>query len=204
MFQRASFDENFFENKEEIGKLRLQLLKSLAFYYFLSLFIDFFRLNGISIPYKSPPDFSTCVDPESCREQLKICKEKVENLPLKINHLDKIFGNIEEEGVQNLCLSWRNGENLAITGPNGSGKSTTLKAIMKFFGVVKGNVTTFGDKSGIYKLMENGFFLSEEPNFWEELEIEEHFRLVGILKGMGKDDSKFWMESFELVPVNNM
>ena len=75
------------------------------------------------------------------------------------------------------------GQSLGIAGPNGSGKTTLLNLIMGDFFMSKGTVRSFG--SGILlNGLKNCFYLRAEDVLFEELSVEEHFKLFQIIAGI--------------------
>ncbi|KAM0521839.1 hypothetical protein ACHAPE_002401 [Trichoderma viride] len=80
----------------------------------------------------------------------------------------------EVVAVNNLTLTAKRGEILALLGANGSGKSTTLDAIAGISDFTSGNISV--DTSG-------GLGFAPQQNvLWDELTVEEHIRLFSRIK----------------------
>ncbi|PTB64675.1 P-loop containing nucleoside triphosphate hydrolase protein [Trichoderma citrinoviride] len=80
----------------------------------------------------------------------------------------------EVVAVDDLTLTAKRGEILALLGANGSGKSTTLDAIAGISDFTSGNISV--DTSG-------GLGYAPQQNvLWDELTVEEHIRLFSRIK----------------------
>lgn len=80
----------------------------------------------------------------------------------------------EVVAVDNLTLTAKKGEILALLGANGSGKSTTLDAIAGISDFTSGNISV--DTSG-------GLGFAPQKNvLWDELTVEEHIQLFSRIK----------------------
>ncbi|KAK4069218.1 hypothetical protein Trihar35433_5797 [Trichoderma harzianum] len=80
----------------------------------------------------------------------------------------------EVVAVDNLTLTAKKGEILALLGANGSGKSTTLDAIAGISNFTSGNMSV--DTSG-------GLGFAPQQNvLWDDLTVEEHIRLFSRIK----------------------
>ncbi|KAL7800168.1 hypothetical protein V8C37DRAFT_364333 [Trichoderma ceciliae] len=80
----------------------------------------------------------------------------------------------EVVAVDNLSLTAKKGEILALLGANGSGKSTTLDAIAGISDFTSGNISV--DTSG-------GLGFAPQQNvLWDDLTVEEHIRLFSRIK----------------------
>jgi ABC-type multidrug transport system ATPase subunit len=80
----------------------------------------------------------------------------------------------EVVAVDNLTLTAKKGEILALLGANGSGKSTTLDAIAGISNFTTGDISV--DTSG-------GLGFAPQHNvLWDELTVEEHIRLFSRIK----------------------
>ncbi|KND92231.1 ABC transporter ced-7 [Tolypocladium ophioglossoides CBS 100239] len=83
--------------------------------------------------------------------------------------------------VDNLTLSVKRGQILALLGANGSGKSTTLDIIAGIGNFTTGNVSI--DASG-------GLGIAPQKNvLWDELTVEEHIKIFNELKSPQKHAS---------------
>ncbi|KAI5866250.1 P-loop containing nucleoside triphosphate hydrolase protein [Durotheca rogersii] len=84
--------------------------------------------------------------------------------------------------VENLSLTARRGQILALLGANGSGKSTTLDSVAGISKLTSGNITIDGT---------GGLGIAPQKNvMWDELTVEEHIRIFNRLKSPGNKASK--------------
>ncbi|KAK3939069.1 hypothetical protein QBC46DRAFT_388735 [Diplogelasinospora grovesii] len=97
----------------------------------------------------------------------------------KPGFIRRMFGFIAKPkepvtAVNNLTLSARRGQILALLGANGSGKSTTLDSIAGTNKLTSGKITIDGT---------GGLGIAPQKNvLWDELTVEEHIRIFNRLK----------------------
>ncbi|POR34497.1 ABC transporter ced-7 [Tolypocladium paradoxum] len=114
-----------------------------------------------------------------------LCVEKMTKI-FRPSLLRRLFSFVspprpEVVAVDNLTLSAKRGQILALLGANGSGKSTTLDIIAGISNFTRGNVSI--DASG-------GLGIAPQKNvLWDELTVEEHIKIFNQLKSPQKHAS---------------
>ncbi|KAL2105855.1 hypothetical protein VUR80DRAFT_7634 [Thermomyces stellatus] len=98
--------------------------------------------------------------------------------------------------VDNLTLSARRGQIVALLGANGSGKSTTLDTIAGMTKLTSGSIKVDGT---------GGLGIAPQKNvFWEELTVEEHIEIFNKLKAplnlATKEENRELIKSIDLEP----
>ncbi len=99
---------------------------------------------------------------------------------LKIEHLDKRFGNIH--AVNNLSFEIKKGNVYGILGPNGSGKSTTLGIILNVVNKTSGTFSWFGGSVSTHEALKRVGAIIERPNFYPYMTAFENLKLVCKIK----------------------
>lgn len=97
----------------------------------------------------------------------------------------RFFGTRKETvvAVNDLNLTVRRGQIMALLGANGSGKTTTLEAIAGLSKVTNGTITVDGS---------SGLGVCPQKNvLWDSLTVEEHIRIFSRLKSAGSGNMKF-------------
>ena len=173
-----------------------------AFWLILACLIDFVGLTKFRIGSMIETKFEEKLDPASAREQEKLAKMKSSEYPLQIYKASKRFPR-KANALNNVSFVWENGTSLGIGGPNGSGKSTLLDVILGVFRTSRGAIKTFGKALNVRGFLE-AYYLTEDDVLWEELTVENHFKLISILRGINDVNTMFWIETFELVAINPM
>eukprot|EP00397_Hematodinium_sp_SG-2012_P000174 GEMP01000174.1.p1 GENE.GEMP01000174.1~~GEMP01000174.1.p1 ORF type:complete len:2794 (+),score=654.50 GEMP01000174.1:281-8662(+) len=111
------------------------------------------------------------------------------NIAVSMQGLHKIYPN-KFLAVNNLSLDLHRGQIVGLLGPNGAGKSTTIALLTGLYAPTKGKIVwqPNGDgKGGTAKKSCIGVCLQQNA-LYEELTVEEHLRLFGVMKGViGKD-----------------
>ncbi|KAM0252803.1 hypothetical protein ACHAQJ_007542 [Trichoderma viride] len=145
----------------------------MAVYPFIAAFVEQ-TLHGVSTGTRSS---TSLTNPDSgISEAVRI--DKMTKI-YKPSHFRKIFSFVspprpEVIAVDNLTLTAKKGEILALLGANGSGKSTTLDAIAGISDFTSGSISV--DTSG-------GLGFAPQQNvLWDELTVEEHIRLFSRIK----------------------
>lgn len=145
---------------------------------------------------------SQVLDQESVKQQMNKAMVDDSSLPLQVFNANKSFRAVGD-AVRNSSFVLESGQSLGIAGANGAGKTTLLNLIMGDYFLSKGNVKSFG--SGILLSgLRNCFYLRDIDVLFEELTVEEHFRLYSILTGMDKTQIMYWIDTFELVAKNRV
>ena len=98
---------------------------------------------------------------------------------LSVEKLSKKYSNKSVLNGINFRLSY--GEIISISGPNGSGKTTFLKCLANLINFDSGNIIS--DK--------NFVFLSDKPNIFGELTIEENLKIILRQYGQSFDEECF-------------
>jgi ABC-2 type transport system ATP-binding protein len=89
------------------------------------------------------------------------------------------------EAVSGLSFSVREGEIVGFLGPNGAGKSSTLKALMGFVPVSKGECSVCGCAAGSVSARRLTGYLPEVAMYYPYLSPFETMTLYGELQGLG-------------------
>ena len=98
---------------------------------------------------------------------------------LSVEKLSKKYSN--KSILNNINFSLSRGEIISISGPNGSGKTTFLKCLANLINFDSGNIIS--DK--------NFVFLSDKPNIFGELTIEENLKIILRQYGQSFDEECF-------------
>ena len=98
---------------------------------------------------------------------------------LSVEKLSKKYSSKSVLNGINFRLSY--GEIISISGPNGSGKTTFLKCLANLINFDSGNIIS--DK--------NFVFLSDKPNIFGELTIEENLKIILRQYGQSFDEECF-------------
>jgi len=110
---------------------------------------------------------------------------------LSVEKLSKKYSNKSVLNGINFRLSY--GEIISISGPNGSGKTTFLKCLANLINFDSGNIIS--DK--------NFVFLSDKPNIFGELTIEENLKIILRQYGQSFDEECFNI-SLEQLKIKNL
>ena len=110
---------------------------------------------------------------------------------LSVEKLSKKYSNKSVLNGINFHLSY--GEIISISGPNGSGKTTFLKCLANLINFDSGNIIS--DK--------NFVFLSDKPNIFGELTIEENLKIILRQYGQSFDEECFNI-SLEQLKIKNL
>ncbi|RFU78546.1 abc transporter [Trichoderma arundinaceum] len=153
------------------------LIIQMAIYPFIAAFIEQ-TLHGVSTGTRSS---TSLANPDSGALEAV----RIDNMTkiYKPSPIRKFFSFVspprpEVVAVNNLTLTAKKGEILALLGANGSGKSTTLDAIAGISDFTSGNVSV--DTSG-------GLGFAPQQNvLWDELTVEEHIRIFSRIKNPQK------------------
>lgn len=99
--------------------------------------------------------------------------------------LTKYYGGIR--GVENVCLTVKQGQLFGFIGPNGAGKSTLIRTLLGLVRPTAGMCRIFGmdiaaDRERI--LARTGY-LPAEPAFWPGMRVQDVLRLSAWLRGRG-------------------
>eukprot|EP01127_Copromyxa_protea_P018158 TRINITY_DN5641_c0_g1_i1.p1 TRINITY_DN5641_c0_g1~~TRINITY_DN5641_c0_g1_i1.p1 ORF type:complete len:830 (-),score=173.97 TRINITY_DN5641_c0_g1_i1:83-2218(-) len=106
--------------------------------------------------------------------------------------------------VNGLSLRIKQGEIFALLGKNGAGKTTTIGILTGLTEPTSGSVSIFGhdittDVDVIRKVIG---ICPQEDVLWDELSVEEHITVFGILKGLSEEElesqKKYYLESVGL------
>ena len=110
---------------------------------------------------------------------------------LSVEKLSKKYSNKSVLNGINFRLSY--GEIISISGPNGSGKTTFLKCLANLINFDSGNIIS--DK--------NFVFLSDKPNIFGELTIEENLKIILRQYDQSFDEECFNI-SLEQLKIKNL
>ena len=110
---------------------------------------------------------------------------------LSVEKLSKKYSNKSILNGINFCLN--GGEIISISGPNGSGKTTFLKCIANLINFDSGKIIS--DR--------NFIFLSDKPNIFGELTIEENLKIILRQYGQSFDKECFNL-SLEQLKIKNL
>lgn len=149
------------------------LIIQMIVYPFIAAFVEQ-TLHGVTTGTRSS---ASLIDPDSGA----LDAVRIENMTkiYKPSLMRKLFSFVspprpEVVAVDNLSLTAKKGEILALLGANGSGKSTTLDAIAGISDFTSGSISV--DTSG-------GLGFAPQQNvLWDDLTVEEHIRLFSRIK----------------------
>lgn len=86
--------------------------------------------------------------------------------------------------LENVNVSVRAGESVALVGANGAGKSTLMKILLGLAAPDSGTVEMFGAAPGSRIALAKVGYLPELPSFWPELDAFEFLEALAVLRDM--------------------
>ena len=125
---------------------------------------------------------------------------------VEIKNLVKNYGN--ENAVDDISFSIKEGEIVGFLGPNGAGKSTTMNIITGYLSATSGTVTVFGKDifHDAHEVKKQIGFLPEQPPLYIDMTVLEYLSFVFDLKGCEFNKTEHLneiMEKIKLLDVQN-
>ncbi len=107
---------------------------------------------------------------------------ELKNVSLSYSEGFSLFSNKKKVAIDNLCLSIRTGENVAVLGGNGAGKSTLLKLLAGIYRPSSGEMLIHKPYRPVFVGLQSGFV--------PYMDGQENVVLTGMLLGMSKKEIK--------------
>ena len=182
------------------------LIGSITFYFTMSIVSDrfYFRVGKDFRYNKDAIKKETKIfDQESLEgEQRRIETGEGETDAITINDVKKVFKVKNKQdfyALKGSTFSLRQNEILGILGPNGAGKSTT-------FNILSANLTrSDGEMKLAGKNFDHNkeFFVNtgccfQEDILWDDFDVNQHFTIFGLIRGVPKHIMKKWMKIMNL------
>ena len=108
----------------------------------------------------------------------------IDRVILEINNLSKVY---QAKVLDNISLSLRPGESLALVGANGAGKSTLIKIILGLVSPTTGEGSLMGYPFSDPRARIKVGYLPEMPGYWSELSAMELLEFAGAVRGLEKE-----------------
>ena len=117
-----------------------------------------------------------------------------------LEQVTKSFGDLR--AVDQLNVQVPPGCIYGFLGPNGAGKTTTIRMIMNIIRPDSGQITIFGNGSGIEQVKDRIGYMPEERGLYRKMTVGKVLAYFGSLKGLTAAESthraKQWLERMEL------
>ena len=99
---------------------------------------------------------------------------------ITLEHIDKKFGKFQ--ALQDIQLTCKRGQCIALIGPNGSGKTTLIKTILQMVMPDKGNIIFKGEKvNNQWEYRSKIGFMPQMTRYPENMKIGE---LIEMMKSI--------------------
>jgi len=109
---------------------------------------------------------------------------------ITINNLSFKYPNTDKLNFENLNLSIKSGEKVAIVGQNGAGKTTLIKLLARIYSPEKGSININKNRLEDLKIddwYKNIGILFQEYNFYEQFTVEENIFIGNSVKKLNKE-----------------
>ncbi|MBP7653789.1 ABC transporter ATP-binding protein [Candidatus Dependentiae bacterium] len=121
---------------------------------------------------------------------------------IKYSYLDGIK---KISALNNVSFKIKEGCVAALMGVNGAGKTTTIKCILNFITPDSGEISIFDKKSSDSESRITLSYLPEKVNLTSELTLAEHFRFLGKIYKISKNDTLIKMKKLsELTKLEHL
>jgi len=111
-----------------------------------------------------------------------ISSSPLESIPLEVDSLVKIFGQVK--ALDGVSLSVSNGECLGLLGPNGAGKSTLIRCIVGRAIPKAGRVTVFGFAASTPEARAGLGWVPQDLALYPRLTCKENLAAFGRYQGL--------------------
>ena len=116
---------------------------------------------------------------------------------IQIKALNKSYG--QKQVLHQIQLQWQLGQVHALIGPNGCGKSTIVKSILGLVVPNDGDITWNGNTIlGQSDYRKDIGYVPQNPDFPENLTVQEIFELIESLRKQVAVDKDRWISTFQL------
>lgn len=114
-----------------------------------------------------------------------------------LEHINKKFG--EFQALQDIQLTCKTGQCIALIGPNGSGKTTLIKTILQMVMPDKGNIIFKGEKvNKEWKYRSKIGFMPQMTRYPENMKIGELIEMMKDIRNMSSNLDEELIQSFQL------
>lgn len=118
-------------------------------------------------------------------------------MPLEFNNVYKNYGNVQ--ALEDVSFKLNNLGVVGLIGANGAGKTTSLRLMVRHIKPDAGEILFKGNPVVSYPLHAYPIaYIPDEPIYYEELCIEEHFQLIAAMYNKPKSDIADLVEQLEL------
>ena len=103
---------------------------------------------------------------------------------IEIIHLTKNYG--KNRGVEDVCLTVKEGDIYGFIGPNGAGKSTTIRSMLGFLKFETGKINILGMDSvkDHEKILANVGYMPSEAWFYSNMRVSEVIKYAADVRGL--------------------
>ena len=107
---------------------------------------------------------------------------------IEIMHLTKNYG--KNRGVEDVCLTVKEGDIYGFIGPNGAGKSTTIRSMLGFLRPNAGTVTILGmdSRKDHEKILAKVGYMPSEAWFYDTMRVSEVIKYAADIRKMDCSD----------------
>lgn len=114
-----------------------------------------------------------------------------------LEHINKKFGKFQ--ALQDIQLTCKTGQCIALIGPNGSGKTTLIKTILQMVMPDKGNIIFKGEKvNKEWKYRSKIGFMPQMTRYPENMKIGELIEMMKDIRNMSSNLDEELIQSFQL------
>ncbi|MCK4784987.1 MAG: ABC transporter ATP-binding protein, partial [Desulfobacteraceae bacterium] len=124
---------------------------------------------------------------------------------LEIQNLNKSFGGLQ--AINNLSISFEEGEMSSIIGPNGAGKTTTILMLLGLTEPASGSAQVYGynPTREPLKVKRLAGYLPENVGFYDNLTARENLMFIAELNGIGYTEANRKIdELLEMVGIGDV
>jgi len=114
-----------------------------------------------------------------------------------LEHIDKKFGKFQ--ALQDIQLTCKRGQCIALIGPNGSGKTTLIKTILQMVMPDKGNIIFKGEKvNNQWEYRSKIGFMPQMNRYPENMKIGELIEMMKDIRNMSTNLDEELINAFNL------
>ncbi|RVU23615.1 ABC transporter ATP-binding protein [Sandaracinomonas limnophila] len=116
---------------------------------------------------------------------------------ITLEHIDKKFGKFQ--ALQDIQLTCKRGQCIALIGPNGSGKTTLIKTILQMVMPDKGNIIFKGEKvNNQWEYRSKIGFMPQMTRYPENMKIGELIEMMKDIRNMSTNLDEELINAFNL------